>query len=134
MAFDGLGDVEVDDAGLDDGALVFEIDLQNLVHASEGDDHAALARDGAAGESGTGATADEGNLQFVGDAGNGGDLLGGFGEEDEVWRVFVDAAVVFVELEIFGAVEAAERTDDVFEPVFRAGRQHRFSLGQVGGG
>ena len=59
------GDVQVDHAGLHHGALVFQIDFEDPVHAREGDHDAALAGDGAAGESGAGAAADERHVELA---------------------------------------------------------------------
>src|SRR5439155_1551485 len=50
-----LGQVEVDHAGLDDGAPVVGVDLQDAVHAAEGDQDAAADGDGPAAEAGAGA-------------------------------------------------------------------------------
>lgn len=47
--FDGASDVEIDYAGLDDGALIFEIEFEDAIHAGE-DEHEAAA----AGERATG--------------------------------------------------------------------------------
>src|SRR5437588_8116463 len=63
-AFHGSGDIEIDHARLHHGALVFEIDFQNAVHAGEGDHHASLARNGAAGKPGPGAAPYEGDAEF----------------------------------------------------------------------
>ena len=102
---DGGRDVEVDDAGLQHGAFVFEIDFENAIHAREGDDDTAFARDGASGESGAGAAAGKGNMKFAGEVDNGGNIFCGAGEYDKIGTVLIYAAIVFVECKVFGAVE-----------------------------
>ena len=56
---DGLADVEVRHAGLDDDALRREVDLENPLHPGERDDDAVGDRERAAGEAGAGAAGDE---------------------------------------------------------------------------
>ena len=53
---DGLRKPQVDQARLDDGPQVLQVDLEDAVHPGEADQDAALARDGATGESGSGPT------------------------------------------------------------------------------
>ena len=52
-----------------------------------------------------------------------GDVVGGAREDDQVGRVLVDAAVVFVERQVFGPVEIAARTEQGVH--FEAGGDHQ---------
>ena len=52
--FQCVGQPDVDDAGLDDGVAVAEIDLQNLPHACQGNHHPAPHRQATAGQAGAG--------------------------------------------------------------------------------
>ena len=97
--------------GLHHGALVFQIDFEDAVHAGEGDHEAALARDRAAGESGAGAASHEGHVEFLRQFDQGGDFGGGAREGDQVGSVLVDAAIVLVERQVLRPVEIAARTE-----------------------
>ena len=79
---DAGGDVEIDDAGLDDDAGVGEIDFEDAVHAREADDDAVFDGERAAAEAGAGAAGDEGSFFAMAEAENGLDFGGGVGEED----------------------------------------------------
>ena len=103
--FDGAGDVEIDDARLNDGALIFEIELEDAVHAREDEHESAGAGERATGKAGAGAAAEDGNVVSVGEADDFGDFGCGGGEDDQVGTAFFDGAVVFVENEVFGAGE-----------------------------
>jgi hypothetical protein len=93
---DGERDVEVHNAGLDDCPLVLVIELEDAIHAREGDHNSALAWDRTAGEAGAGAPAYERDAEFLRDAHDADDVLGRAREDDEIRAVLVDAAVVFV--------------------------------------
>jgi hypothetical protein len=103
--FDSPGDVEVYDAGLDDGALIVEIEFENAIHPREDEHESTGACERAAGEAGAGAATEDGHVVFGGEADNFGDFGGGAREGDEVGAPFFDGAVVFVEDEVFGAGE-----------------------------
>ena len=103
--FDGAGDVEIDDAGLNNGALIFEIEFEDAIHAREDKHESTGACERAAGEAGAGAATEDGHVVFGGEADNFGDFGGGAREGDEVGAPFFDGAVVFVEDEVFGAGE-----------------------------
>src|ERR1700730_5823355 len=47
---DAAGDVEIDDAGFDDHAGVGEVDVEDVVHAGQADDHAVFDGQGAAAQ------------------------------------------------------------------------------------
>ncbi len=64
--FNGTREGEVDDAGLDVGEAVAEVDLEDLVHAGEGELDAGGDGDDAAGESGAGAAGEDGEVVFGG--------------------------------------------------------------------
>ena len=121
---DRQGDVQVDHPGLHHGALVFQIDFEDPVHASESDEDSALERDGAAGESGSGAPADERHLELARDFDQRRDIRGAAGEDHQVGAVFIDAAIVLVQSEVFGAVEHAARTEQGEAAFLAAGWNH----------
>ncbi len=113
--FDGAGDVEIDDAGLDDGALVFEIEFEDAIHAGEDEHESAGASERAAGEACACAAAEDGDVVLVCQVDDLGDFGGGGGESDEVGAAFFDGAVVFVEDEVFGAGEDGGFAEEFFE-------------------
>src|SRR5689334_9266738 len=61
-----VGEFKIDHSRLHYSALVDQVDLQHLVHAREGEDDAAVARDGAATQSSTCAARDD---RYIGAAG-----------------------------------------------------------------
>ena len=85
---DAGGDVEIDDAGLDDDAGVGEIDFEDAVHAREADDDAVFDGERAAAEAGAGAAGDEGNFFAMAEADDGLDFGGGSKGEGRLgaWR------------------------------------------------
>ena len=103
--FDSPGNVEVYDAGLDDSALIIEIEFENAIHAREDEHESAGTGERTARETGAGAATEDGHVVFGGEADNFGDFGGGAREGDEVGAPFFDGAVVFVEDEVFGAGE-----------------------------
>ena len=110
-ALDRQRDIEIDHAGLHYRALVFEIDFEDAVHAGEGDHEAAFARNRAAGESGAGAASHEGHVEFPRQFDQCGDFGGATREDDQVGRVLIDAAIVFVERQVLRPIEIAARTE-----------------------
>ena len=82
LRLDAAGDVQIDDAGLDDDAGVGEIDFEDAVHAREADDDAVFDGQRAAAQAGAGAARDEGDLFAMADADDGLDLCGGSREEE----------------------------------------------------
>jgi len=60
-------EVEIDDAWLDDGALIFRVDGKDAVHARENEHQTAGAGERATGKAGTGATSDDGHVVFGGE-------------------------------------------------------------------
>ena len=68
-ALNGERDVQIDHAGLDNGALIVEVDFEDAVHAREGDHEPALERDRAAGQSGARAAADHRHIELARQAG-----------------------------------------------------------------
>ena len=61
---DGVGELRVSDARLDVGDAIFQIDLENAIHAGGGDDDAVLERDASAGQAGAGAAGNDRDIQF----------------------------------------------------------------------
>ncbi|GAC1616513.1 MAG: hypothetical protein PVS2B2_10530 [Candidatus Acidiferrum sp.] len=63
----GARDIEIDDAGLDDGALIFEIEGENFVHARKSEHDATGTGERAAGKAGAGTAADDGKVVLGGE-------------------------------------------------------------------
>ena len=68
FALHGEGDFEIHDARLNHGAFVFEIDGENFVHAGEGNHKAAVSRNRATAQAGSGATANQRDTELMRDA------------------------------------------------------------------
>ena len=103
--FDGARDVEIYYAGLNDGALIVEIEFEDAIHAREDEHESAGAGERAARKAGASASAEDGDVVLVREADDFGDFSGSGREGDEIGAAFFDGAVVFVEDEVFGAGE-----------------------------
>ena len=68
--------VEIDDARLDDGGLVLDIDVENPTHPVHADDDAALGRERAAAQSGARASRGDRGVVLVGDLDQVDDVVG----------------------------------------------------------
>ena len=101
----GAGEFVIDDAGLDDGALIFDVELENAIHTREDEHHAAGAGERAAGKPRAGASADDGDVILCGELCDARNVVGGIGENDEVWTAFFDGAVVLIKKKILGPVK-----------------------------
>ena len=82
MAGGGLAEVEVDDAGLDEGGAGVGVDLEDAAHAVHGEEDAALDGECAATEAGAGAAGGDGEAVPAGEAEGGDDVFGAGGEGD----------------------------------------------------
>src|SRR5438046_1945580 len=89
-AFEGGGEPNVDDAGLNDGVTIAEIDLQNPLHPRQNDHHTATDGQAAASEARASATGQEGHARGVADFYDIGDVLGVAREYDDIGAVFLD--------------------------------------------
>ena len=114
---DALADVQVDDAGLDDGAAVHRIDFEDTVHAGGDEEDAPLDGDRAAAEARPGAARDEGDAVVVGQPDDAGHLLGGRGEHDGLGEPPVDGAVELEDQHVLGGVEDVFVAHDALEDV-----------------
>ena len=138
--FDGAGDVVIYDARLDDGALIFEVEFEDAIHAGEDEHESAGAGKRATGEAGAGAAAEDGDVVLRGEADNLGDFGGRRGEDDDVGTAFFDGAVVLVEADVFGegenggiAEEFLEGAGEVAERILWDGGHDGIRLAQMGG-
>ena len=109
--FDGASDIEIHHAGLDNGAGIFEIELQDAVHPREHDHDAAAARERAARETCSRAAADNGHVVFRCELDDARDVFRGVREYDQVRARFFDRAVVLVEDEILDLMEDIRRAE-----------------------
>jgi hypothetical protein len=77
-----LGDMAIDDAGLNGDPLVGDVDGKDTVHAREADDNAARGWKRATRESGAGASGDEGYAMPGTDADDGLNFFPGAGQDN----------------------------------------------------
>ena len=115
MGGHGLADVEVDDAGLDNGQAVLDVHLQDATHAGHGDGDAALGRDGAAAEAGAGATGHYRQVEAADYLHHLRHLLGGGRQDYGLGEAALDGGVVLVDQEVFGRVQDVLLPDDGLE-------------------
>jgi len=123
----GEAKIEIDHAGLDDGALVLRVEGENAVHARKNDHHAAGAGERSAGKTGPGATAHDGGIVLSGKFHDLRDLLRRGGKHDDVGAAFLNRSVVFVENDIFRLKKNGGRAEKVFE-IAKKARIHSVRL------
>src|SRR5262249_6322277 len=111
----GTGQVQVHHAGLDDGALVFEVELQDAVHSRKDHQDSALPRQRSAREPCAGSAAHERHVETIGESYDLYDVARRAGKHDTVRARLLDRAVVFVEVEILGLPQHAFRAEELFE-------------------
>ncbi len=109
--FDGARDVEIHDAGLDNGAGVFEIELEDTVHSREHDHDAAAARERAARKTRSRAAADNGHVVFRCELDDARDVFRGVRKHDQVRARLFDRAVVLVEDQVLDFMEDIRRAE-----------------------
>jgi hypothetical protein len=102
---DGGAEIGIHYAGLNRGALIFDVNFQDAIHAGKNCEDAAFAGKRAAGKASAGATADERRLILVREFYDGEGIGCGLGEDDAIGARDFDRAVVFVEHQLLGAVE-----------------------------
>ena len=119
-----LGELQIHHAGLHHGALVFDIDFEDAVHAREGDNDAALLRDRAAAQSGSRAASHDRNAGRRRHAHDLGNLLRILREDDSAGRALANARVVLVQHQVFGTVEDGVTSGNLAEVVDDSGQAH----------
>jgi hypothetical protein len=124
VRFSGAGEFVIDDAGLDDGALIFDVEFENAIHAREDEHHAAGAGERAAGKSRAGAATDDGEMVLCGEFDDARDLFRCCRENDDVGAAFFVRAVVLVKKKILGPVKNGRRAEKFLEFANEA-RVHR---------
>ena len=120
----GAGEFVIDDAGLDDGALIFDVELENAIHTREDEHHAAGACERAAGKPRAGAATDDGDVILCGELCDARNVFCGMGKNDEVRAAFFDGAVVLIKKKILGPVKNGRGAEEFFEFANEA-RVHR---------
>src|SRR5439155_25568788 len=105
LRLDGQRDVEVDYAGLHHGALIREVDLQNPVHAREADGDAAGSGNSATAQAGAGAAAHDRDFVLARDLDDRDHVLGCARKHHHLRTRLVDAAVVFIQQQVFWPVQ-----------------------------
>ena len=120
----GAGEFVIDDAGLDDGALIFDVELENAIHAREYQHHATGAGERAAGKPRAGAATDDGDVILCGELCDARNIFGGIGKKDKVRTALFDGAVVLIKKKILGPVKNRRGAEESFEFANEA-RVHR---------
>ena len=94
MRGDGIGDADIGDAGLHHGAAVGVVDVEDAVHPHQADHHGVRQRQRAAGKRGAGAARDDPHAVGMAVAQDGGDLLGGLGQDNRERHLAVGGQAV----------------------------------------
>ena len=115
VRFGGAGEFVIDDAGLDDGAPIFDVELESTIHAREDERHAAGAGKRSAGKPRAGAATDDGDVILCGELYDARNIFGGIGKNDEVRTAFFDGAVVLIKKQILGPVKNGRGAEEFFE-------------------
>ena len=118
---DGGAEIGIHYAGLDGGALIFDINFQNAIHARKNCEDAALARKRAAGKAGAGAAPDQRNLISIREFDDAEDIGGRARKDDAVRPRDFDRAVVFVKQQLLGPVQDAVGAEKRFQVVEKSG-------------
>src|SRR5262249_9091006 len=92
-----LREMDIDQARLDDGIAVTQVDFQNSPHARQRDHHAAADRQTASGETRPGTTRHKGDLVLIAEFDDRHHLLGASRKDHDVRNAFLDReSVTFV--------------------------------------
>ncbi len=97
-------ELEVDDSGLNDRALIGIVEVEDAVHACERKHRPAPHRDRPAAETGRRSTRDDRDPRFSAQLDGRGDLLGRLGQDGDIRHPLVERAVVAVERQPQGIV------------------------------
>ena len=101
-----LGDRQVAHAGLHPGEAALGIDFENGLQTGQHQQHAAFQRQGAAGQTGTGAAGDNRDLALMADLHEGLDLLNGLGNHHQQRHDTVGRQpIAFIGLQVFTLVQ-----------------------------
>src|SRR6266851_5521605 len=113
LRLNASGDIQVDDAGLDDHASVQKINLEDVIHSREADNNAILNWESAATQARARAARDKGNFSPMTQADNCLDLLSGSGEQDSAGHdAEIRQAVALVSVQLFGRGNQAAFTNN----------------------
>ncbi len=105
--------VEIYDSRFDYGTLIFRVDLQDVVHARECEDDAALPGQRSAGETGSCAATYDGNIVAIRQLDDFDHILFAARKNNDIGMCFFNGTVVFVKQQIFGARKHAGLADQL---------------------
>jgi hypothetical protein len=112
---DGGAQVRVHDAGLDGGALIGEVNIEDAVHPGEDGENSALAGERAAGEPRTSAATDDWDLMAIGNLDEGNNVRDRAREYNTGGTRDFDRAVVFIKEKVLGTMKDAVRAEKGFQ-------------------
>src|ERR1051326_2352157 len=92
----GVAQVQVDDTRLHDGAQVGIVNLQDAVHALEGNDNAAFQGHSPSGKTGARATCHKGDAALVRQLDDGADFGGAGGKDHDIRPGAVNGGIVLI--------------------------------------
>ncbi len=96
LVFGCLRDLKIHDARLEHRTLIAEIQIQNAIHAREGNDNAPRAWNCAAAQPRARASTDNRDFLLIRNPDDRGDVVRRFREDHQIRPRLVDAPVVFI--------------------------------------
>ena len=124
-----IGQPDVDDARLDHGVAVAEVDFEDPLHPRQGDHDAAADRQAAAGQARARPARQERDAVLVADLDDRDDLLGRGREDDDVGLVLLDGeAVAFVDEQVGQGGQHGVAADDGGKRIDQGGVSHRYHV------
>ena len=124
---EGGRDIEIEDTGLDDDALIGEVYLKNALHPAHLDDHPIVEGECPAAEIGAGAAGHEGNAVLREQPDHGRHLLAGVHEHHCSGETPLEIRVVLVCLQVDSFGEHVAPTDDGLQSLhYLIGHRTRF--------
>ena len=115
IRFGGECEIEINDAWLNDRALIFRIECKDAVHARENDHDSTSPGQRAAGKAGARAAANNRDVVLCGEFCDLRDLLRGSGKNDYIGTTFLNRAVVLVEKNVLRLKEDGRGAEQLFE-------------------
>jgi hypothetical protein len=102
---DGGAEIGIDDSGLDGRALIFDVDIEDAIHARKNGEDATVAGQRTAGKTSAGAPANERSLILIGELHDALHVRGGAREDDAGGARDFHGTVVFVKQQFFGTMQ-----------------------------
>src|SRR5262245_24616053 len=104
MRSSSLRYMEIDNAGLDDGSAILNVDRENSIHSLKLDDDSAFDSARAPAQPGAGAAGQEWDAVFISEPDNLCNLIGSLREHHHVWAILEKRQTIALVNEKLGVV------------------------------